>query len=106
MSIHDEFLSLSVDVRVGAQNRLALQTTSWVALEEIGARPQHDLGRRHAHRLDEGRVRMDRLADILAIGAHLDGHADLTDKVAWPTPTIPPPTIRPVSLEKSNLVMP
>ena len=38
--------------------------------------------RRHADRFAQGRMRMDRLANVYRIAAHFDGEANLADQIA------------------------
>src|SRR5207342_402200 len=48
---------------------------------EVGDGAVVDLGR-HAHRFAQGRMRVDGVADVLDLAAHLNGEADLADQVA------------------------
>ena len=52
-----------------------------LARRQVRAGAVRDLGG-HADRLAQRRVRMDRLADVHRVGAHLDGQRDLADHVA------------------------
>jgi hypothetical protein len=72
---------------------------------QVGAAAVRHFGG-HAHRLAQGRVGVDGLADVGRVGAHLDGQADLADHVAADGPTMVPPITRWVSASKISLVKP
>src|SRR5437868_9394753 len=77
-----------------------LSTPAWRGKIRAGA--GEDL-RGKPDALAERRVRVDGAADVLGVGAHLDGEADLRDQVARVQPDDPPSDHAPVRLVVEQL---